>query len=64
LVPEEKQKGENACYRRQNNNDNNNIISTKELNIENSAICTVNSTRRIAAALYEYTLETWLVFGI
>jgi hypothetical protein len=36
--------------------------STKEFNIEDSAICTINSTRRIAATLC--TLETWFVSGI
>jgi hypothetical protein len=34
----------------------------KEFNIADSAICTVNSTCRVAAALC--TLETWFVSGI
>jgi hypothetical protein len=34
----------------------------KEFNIEDSVICTINSTRRIAATLY--TLETCFVLGI
>jgi hypothetical protein len=36
--------------------------STKGFNIEDSVICTINSTRGIAATLY--TLETWFVSGI
>jgi hypothetical protein len=36
--------------------------STKEFNVDDSVICTINSTRRIAATLY--TLETWFVSGI
>jgi hypothetical protein len=35
--------------------------STKEFNNEDSVICTINRTRRIAATLY--TLETWFVSG-
>jgi hypothetical protein len=37
-------------------------VEAQEFNTEDGVICTINSTRRIAATLY--TPETWFVSGI
>jgi hypothetical protein len=45
-----------------NDDDDDDNNNNTYFNIKDSAICTINSTRRIAATLC--TLETWFVSGI
>jgi hypothetical protein len=52
---------ENSCIGHSTHTAESANVEAQEFNVENSAICTINSMRRIAATLY--TLETWFVSG-